>query len=90
MKQALFLKVAGHHSSGGKEIGEKGPANEPEPVAYAVMWSFSYASYGIGHVPLSSIVHYVPDTGVQPTTTTEDPCPQGWYLCNVMVVGLSR
>ena len=31
-------------------IGEKGPATEPESVTYALTWSFSHTSYGIGHV----------------------------------------
>ena len=48
-------------------------------MTYALSWSFSHASYGIGHTPLSFIAPYVPVTGVLSTVTTntrtlEDLC----------------
>ena len=48
----MLVNAAGHHSS-----GEKEPGTEPEPMTYALTWSFSHASYGIGHAPLSPITH---------------------------------
>lgn len=47
----------------------KEPATEPEPVNYPLTWSFSHATSGIGHAPLSSIAPYVPIMGVLPTAT---------------------
>ena len=32
----VSMKAAGHHSSGERGTGEKGPATEPKPVSYAL------------------------------------------------------
>ena len=41
------------HSSGERRHGKKDRQSSPEPVTYLLTRSFSHASYGISHTPLS-------------------------------------
>ena len=41
------------HSSGERRHGKKDQQPSPEPVTYALLQSFSHASYKIGHTPSS-------------------------------------
>ena len=42
-----------HHSSGERQHGKKDRQLSTEPMTYALSRSFSHASYGISHAPLS-------------------------------------
>ena len=52
------------HSSGQWRHEKKDRQPSPEPVTYAQTRSFSHASYGISHAPLSHVTAYVPVTAV--------------------------
>ena len=56
-RRVVYCMLGGCRTSqlGRKVTREKGPATEPEPVTHALTWSFSYASHGTGHTPLSPI-----------------------------------
>ena len=55
-------------------------------MTYALTRSFSHASYGIGHAPLSHIAAYAPVTGVPNPLSACGTCP---FKARLFIMGLT-
>ena len=78
------------HSSGERRHVRKDHQPSPELVTFALLQSFSHASYGIGHAHSSHIVPYVPVTGVpHPRPLKYSIYGGGWWAIELFLIMLA-